>query len=152
MKIEDIIVSNDMPLERKTAINLMYTTNVLQDRTLEILKPFDLSTQQFNVLRILRGQHGKPANLCTIQERMITKMSNTTRLVDKLIKKDLVSRVTCEANRRKVEITITEKGLEVLAELDDPIEEHHKAMVKNLTKEQLNQFNEILEKLRDSGN
>ncbi|MCM5661629.1 MarR family winged helix-turn-helix transcriptional regulator [Galbibacter mesophilus] len=150
MKIENIIMSNKMPLGRKTAINLMYTTNVLHDRTSEILKPFDLSTQQFNVLRILRGQKGKPANLSTIQERMITKMSNTTRLVDKLLAKGLVCRVTCEANRRKVEITITQKGLDVLSELDKPIDDQHQAMIKNVSKEELEQFNLILEKLRDS--
>ncbi|WP_335966183.1 MarR family transcriptional regulator [Galbibacter sp. PAP.153] len=149
MKIEDIIQSKAMPLGRKTALNLMYTSNLLQDKTAEILKPFDLSPEQFNVLRILRGQKGNPANLCTIQERMICKMSNTTRLVDKLLAKGLVERSVCQENRRKVEINITEKGLFILAEIDKPIDEHNGNIIKNLTKEEIEAFNEMLEKIRD---
>jgi len=84
----------------------------------EALKPYDVSLQQFNVLRILRGQKGTPANLSTIQERMVSKMSNTTRLVDKLIRKELVVRVTCPTNRRKVDISITPAGLKLLEEID----------------------------------
>ncbi|MCF8716084.1 MarR family transcriptional regulator [Joostella atrarenae] len=149
MKIEDAIKSNDMPLGRKTIINLLYTANAIQDKTVEILKPFDLSPQQFNVLRILRGQKGKPANLFTIQERMISKMSNTTRLVDKLITKGLVNRITCEENRRKVEITITKKGLELLATIDEPVEAQNESIIKSLSSEEIKQLNTILEKIRD---
>ncbi|MEL4308134.1 MarR family winged helix-turn-helix transcriptional regulator [Joostella sp. CR20] len=149
MKIEDAIKSSAMPLGRKTAIHLLYTANAIQEGTVEILKPFGLSPQQFNVLRILRGQKGKPANLCTIQERMISKMSNTTRLVDKLITKGLVTRYTCEENRRKVEITITEKGLDLLSSLDAPLDAYNESIIEKLTAEEIDQLNIILEKIRD---
>lgn len=86
------------------------------------LKPFEISLQQFNVLRILRGRKGKPTNLHTLQKRMIHKMSNTTRLVDKLIDKKLVNREICKDNRREIEITITDKGLEILKKLDTSIQ------------------------------
>ena len=79
--------------------------SIVADRFLEILKPFDLSSEQYNVLRILRGQKGKPANMSVIQERMISKNSNTTRLVDKLIVKEFVIRKICPSNKRKMEIT-----------------------------------------------
>ncbi|EIJ39695.1 MarR family winged helix-turn-helix transcriptional regulator [Galbibacter orientalis] len=148
MKIEDAIKSNAMPDGRKTAIHIMYTANAIQDKSAEILKPFGITPPQFNVLRILRGQKGKPANLCTIQERMISKMSNTTRLVDKLITKGLVNRVTCEENRRKVEISITEEGLKLLSEIDEPIDLQNENIIKNLSSEEIEQLNNILEKIR----
>ncbi|MFI2743847.1 MarR family winged helix-turn-helix transcriptional regulator [Zhouia sp. PK063] len=148
MKIEDAIKSKNMSLGSRTSINIMYTDNVIQEKSYEIFKNFDLSSQQYNVLRILRGQKGKPANLYTIQERMIHKMSNTTRLVDKLILKGLVSRIICEKNRRKVEITITEKGLELLNEMDTIVENNNKELIKNLTIEEAETLNFLLDKLR----
>ena len=88
MDIERTIKSiHKMAITTKSVINMMYTSRYIEDAVMAILKPYDLTIQQYNVLRILRGQKGKPANLCTIQERMIDKSSNTTRLVDKLIKK-----------------------------------------------------------------
>ncbi len=86
MKIEDAIKStSELSVEKKTMLNIMYTQNLLAESFNEVLKPFDLSPEQFNVLRILRGQKGNPANMGMIQERMIAKTSNTTRLVDKLL-------------------------------------------------------------------
>jgi DNA-binding MarR family transcriptional regulator len=126
----------------------MFTQNIVSDAFNEILRTFDLSVEQFNVLRILRGQKGKPANMCVIQERMIAKTSNTTRLVDKLLLKGLVNRVVCEQNRRKMEITITEKGLKLLNELDPKIEAHEILFANNLTKQELENLNELLEKYR----
>ena len=97
------------------------------------LKPYGISLQQFNVLRILRGRKGNPANLQTVQKRMIHKMSNTTRLVDKLIEKKLVNRKICEKNRRKIEIFITKKGLEILKQLDTKIQETEAEILKPLS-------------------
>ena len=134
MKIEEIIKSNSpISIEKRTVLNIMFTQNVVAEAFNEILKSFDLSVEQFNVLRILRGQKGKPANMCVIQERMIAKTSNTTRLVDKLLLKGLVNREVCEQNRRKMEITISEKGLNLLAELDPKIEAHETLFSANLT-------------------
>jgi DNA-binding MarR family transcriptional regulator len=82
------------------------------------LKPYEISLQQFNVLRILRGLKGVAANLSTVQERMVNRMSNTTRLIDKLIDKNYVKRTICEKNRRKIELFITKKGMEILEKID----------------------------------
>ena len=150
MRIEEIIKPNSpMALEKKTLLNVMYTQNVISEKFNELLKPFDLSPEQFNVLRILRGQKGKPANMSMIQERMIAKTSNTTRLVDKLLLKELVLREVCPINRRKMEITITEKGLELLLQLDPLVEAHERAFSKNLSVEELELLNELLEKFRN---
>jgi len=82
------------------------------------LKPYEISLQQFNVLRILRGLKGVAANLSTVQERMVNRMSNTTRLIDKLIDKNYVKRTICEKNRRKIELFITKKGMKILEKID----------------------------------
>lgn len=149
MKIEEIIKSNSpISIEKRTVLNIMFTQNVIADAFNDILKSFELSVEQFNVLRILRGQKGKPANMCVIQERMIAKTSNTTRLVDKLLLKGLVNREVCEENRRKMEITITEKGLKLLTELDPKIEAHEALFSTNLTSEELENLNNLLEKYR----
>ena len=103
--------SAQLPLSRQTVINVFLTNNLVKNQMLEVLKPHDLSIEQFNVLRILRGQKGNPLNLQDIQERMVNKMSNTTRLIDKLILKDFVKRTECKMNRRKIEILITNTGL-----------------------------------------
>ncbi|MGC6478761.1 MAG: MarR family winged helix-turn-helix transcriptional regulator [Flavobacteriaceae bacterium] len=82
------------------------------------LKPYDLTLQQFNVLRILRGQKGKMATLMDVQSKMIHKMSNTTRIIDRLIEKNLVDREVCADNRRKIDLCITPSGLDLLQQLD----------------------------------
>lgn len=149
MKIEDIIKSNSpIALEKKTLLNIMYSHNVIGEKFNEVLKPFDLSVEQFNVLRILRGKNGNSANMCDIQERMIAKTSNTTRLVDKLLLKDFVTREICPNNRRKMEITITQKGLNVLKELDPLVINHEVSFTQNLTQKELETLNELLEKFR----
>lgn len=148
MNIETLIQSGNVSLEKKTILNIMYTQNLVQERFNEILKTRDLSAEQFNVLRILRGQKGKPANMCVIQERMIAKTSNTTRLVDKLLIKGLVTREVCPDNRRKMEVMITNKGLELLADIDPSVVAHENAFASNLTTEELDNLNNLLEKYR----
>ena len=150
MKIEDAIKSNAiMKPSQKVVVNIIYTQNDIHDRFLEILKPYDLSSEQYNVLRILRGQKGNPANMCVIQERMLAKTSNTTRLVDKLLLKDLVTRTVCKENRRKIEVLITKKGLSVLTELDPKVIEYENKIVQNLSNLELEQLNFLLEKIRN---
>ncbi|MNQ47356.1 HTH-type transcriptional regulator MhqR [compost metagenome] len=133
---------------KKVILNIMYTQNVIQDHFNELIKPYDLSGEQYNVLRILRGQKGKPANMCVIQERMLAKTSNTTRLVDKLLLKDFVTRNVCPDNRRKIEVSITQKGLDVLKELDPKVDEHEQTFANNLKPEELVFLNQLLEKYR----
>lgn len=149
LKIENIIKTEvELPLPRKAIINLLYTENWVMDKINLELKNFDISIQQFNVLRILNGQKGKPANLSTIQERMVTKMSNTTRLVDKLIAKGYVKRVTCKSNRRKVEITISQRGKVFLDEVNPVMVDFENRITSNLSTEDLILLNELLNKLR----
>lgn len=148
MKIEDVIKSATMSIAKKVVLNIMYTQNVIGENFNEVMKNYDLSPEQYNVLRILRGQKGKPANMCVIQERMIAKTSNTTRLVDKLLLKDLVTREVCEENRRKMEILITQKGLDLLKELDPLVDEHEEKFANNLTPAEMEELNNLLEKYR----
>ena len=149
MKIEDVIKSTvSIDDSKKVILNIMFTQSVIGEKFAEVLKPYDLSSEQYNVLRILRGQKGNPANMCVIQERMIAKNSNTTRLIDKLLLKDFVTREVCPDNRRKIEVQITPKGLELLLELDPKVIEHEKLFSKNVTSEELTQLNILLEKYR----
>lgn len=150
MKIEDKIKSTvALDLSKKIILNIIYTNNILSEKFNDVLKPYDLSGEQYNVLRILRGQKGKPANMCVIQERMVAKTSNTTRLVDKLLLKELVTRNVCPNNRRKIEVLITQKGLDVLAELDPKVIAHENELSTNFTKQELEQLNNLLEKYRN---
>lgn len=149
MKIEEVVKSNAiMGLSQKAVLNIIYTQNNINERLIEIFKPYDLSNEQYNVLRILRGQKGNPANMCLIQERMLAKTSNTTRLVDKLLLKELVTRKVCKENRRKIEVLITEKGLDILKELDPKVDNYEQNIVANLSSSELEQLNDLLEKIR----
>ena len=149
MKVEEILKTDQsLPESKRLAINIMMVSHLLSERIAEALKPYEISAQQFNVLRILRGQKGKPANLSTIQERMIQKMSNTTRLVDKLITKNYCERIVCPSNRRKVEITITGDGLEILKKLDKEIDAVEKDFSKKLNEEEIESLNNYLNEIR----
>lgn len=147
MNVEEIIkTEKKLALPVKTMIHFALVGNKIRETFALALKPYDMSEQQFNVLRILRGQKQEPANLSTINERMVTKMSNTTRLVDKLIAKGFVDREVCAENRRKVEITITKKGLEILTELDKVMETTENMLLKNFNDEELRTLNQLLDK------
>lgn len=149
MEIEKVIKSNiNLEDSKKIILNIMYTQNVIADKFNEIIKPHDLSSEQYNVLRILRGQKGSPANMCIIQERMLAKNSNTTRLIDKLLLKELVTREVCPENRRKIEVLITNKGLELLKILDPKVIEYENQFAENLSTEEKVQLNTLLEKYR----
>ena len=148
-ELEDILkTSKTLPLSRKTIINVFLSNTYFKDEMLSVLKPFDLSLEQFNVLRILRGQNEKPLNLQDIQDRMVNKMSNTTRLIDKLLLKGFVERNTCAKNRRKIEIFITQDGLKTLSVLDPIIDDIEQQMTSNLSQTELEQLNNLLTKLK----
>jgi len=147
MNVEEVIkTKNEIPLYKRTIIHLSLVMNRIDEEIAASLKPFELSIQQFNVMSILRGQKGKPANLSTINERMVSKMSNTTRLVDKLILKGYVQRSVCKQNRRKVEILITESGLSILNEIDGILFETEKNILQNFQKSDLIELNKLLNK------
>ena len=147
MNVEEVIkTSKEIPLEPRTIIHMELVHNKISEMMTATLKPFEVSIQQFNVLRILRGQQGNPANLSTINERMVTKMSNTTRLVDKLIAKGFVNRTVCPSNRRKVEILITDSGLKALSQMDEALDKAHDTILVNFTNPELEQLNQLLDK------
>lgn len=147
MNVEEHIKTNSkIPIEQRTIIHLMLVINKINESIANALKPFDVSIQQFNVLRILRGQKDKPANLSTLNERMVTKMSNTTRLVDKLLLKGYVDRVTCPSNRRKIEINITDIGKNELNKMDIVMMNVEKDLLNQFSKEDLGQLNILLNK------
>jgi len=143
---ERIKTEEVLSIEKESIIHLMLVNNLINERIGKALKPFDVSLEQFNVLRILRGQKGKPANLSTLNERMVTKKSNTTRLVDKLVLKGYADRITCQSNRRKIEISLTKKGSEVLKEIDEVMSEIEKSILQRFTKEELEYLNLLLHK------
>nr|WP_321247491.1 MarR family transcriptional regulator [uncultured Psychroserpens sp.] len=138
----------DLPLSRQTLITIFLTNTIIKTGLLSVLKPHDLSLEQFNVLRILRGQKGNPLNLQDVQERMVNKMSNTTRLVDKLILKNFVKRTECKKNRRKIEIYITKLGLDKLAELDSKVDATEEKATSKLTTIELKELNRLLHKIQ----
>ncbi|MGB1449415.1 MAG: MarR family winged helix-turn-helix transcriptional regulator [Flavobacteriaceae bacterium] len=135
-------------INREIVVGLLRLGNKLNEELNTLTKQFGISLPQFNVLRILRGQKGKPANLSTLNQHMIHKMSNTTRLVDKLIEKELVKRCVCENNRRKVEITITTAGLGLLAQLDNQLIEKESQLVNTIKPTEKEELIALISKLQ----
>lgn len=145
-----IVVQTNMgqiELIKNTVVGLLKASSKAEDLLAKVLKPYEISLQQFNVLRILRGRKEKPANLSTIQKRMVHKNSNTSRLIDKLIEKLLVERKTCEENRRKIELIITPKGKSILSELDLVIEIAETEILKPLDLEEQKSLRKLLNKI-----
>lgn len=132
-----------------TIENILHTGNWMNENFSDHLKQYALSIQQYQVLRSLRELKGEPANLLTLQAEMVSKNSNTTRLVEKLRLKGLISRIQSEENRRMVEIRITEKGLNLLAEIDDVHSEFKKDIVEGLSEDEILTLNKLLEKIRN---
>lgn len=129
-------------------LNIFYTNNWLRTKHDSVFKQLDLTEQQYNVLRILRGQFPKPCNLKLIKERMLDKMSDTSRIIDKLLKKELVERTQCFDDRRNVDILISEKGMVLINSLDY-VDENIYYLFKTLTKEDIEVLNNLLDKIRD---
>ncbi|WP_114784092.1 MarR family winged helix-turn-helix transcriptional regulator [Botryobacter ruber] len=148
MKIEEEIKQQHFKSEyQKAYINLLYTSGWLQMAQHKLFKPFGLTLPQFNILRILRGQHPKPVTVSLLIERMLDKTSNASRIVDKLEAKELVTRKQCPNDRRTVDVLITQKGLDLLQEMD-MCEGGTGTGVKNLTEQEAQQLNGLLDKIR----
>ena len=149
MKIEDEIKQPIFKNEySKMVINIMFTSNWINQKVHCFLKEFDLSPQQFNILRILRGQYPGSTTITTIQERMLDKMSNASRLVEKLRIKGFVTRDTDDSDRRQVKVKITEAGLELLKKTDS-LNDKHNNFSDTITPEEAQTLNYLLDKLRD---
>jgi len=150
MKLEDEIHQKKFKSpHHKLGVNLIYTANWLQSKYDHLLKNEDITPQQFNVLRILRGQHPEYCNLKLIKERMLDRMSDASRIVDKLLAKGLVERIECPVDRRQVNILISKKGLSLLNSLDF-IDDEIKNIFKNLSSDQIELLNNLLDSLREN--
>ena len=132
---------------RMLAVSLLRVGNKMHEELNLFFKDFGLSLPQFNVLRILRGQKGMPSNLSTINQHMIHKMSNTTRLIDKLIEKEYVRRTICSNNRRKIELFITPNGMSLLNEIDKVLAHKEAQLVGKITSDEKEILTTILSKL-----
>ena len=135
-------------LNRDVVVTLMRSGNVFTEQINAALQAEGLSIQQYNVLRILRGRKGVPACLESITNDMIHRNSNTSRLVDKLIEKGFVKRKICKENRRKVDIFITSKGLEVIESLEPTLLAKEDELTSSLSKKELEQLLYLVTKLK----
>lgn len=125
----------------------MHTVSILSVNQQRFFKPYDLTGQQYNILRILRGQKGNPIGVYDLVDRMLDKTSNTSRLVEKLRQKGLCDRKICENNRRQAEVTITEKGLALLRQLDPEINSFETEFL-GVSEDEAKQMNALLEKVK----
>lgn len=131
----------------KATVNIIFTHSWLEQKMRNFLGKEDLTSQQFNVLRILRGSHPKPLSTQEIRSRMLDKMSDASRIVDRLLKKALVEKCVCATDKRLVDVTISTKGLKLLEKLDARSEEMD-ACVKTITETEAKTLNKILDKIR----
>jgi len=134
---------------QKAVVNTLFTSRYLEDLSNQRLKPYDLTTQQFNILRILRGQKGKPATVKLLIERMLDKSSNASRLVDKLLEKGLVQREVCADDRRAVEVRITPKAKDLLTAIDQE-NLAWETRTRAFTSRDALELSRLLDKLRDA--
>jgi DNA-binding MarR family transcriptional regulator len=148
MKIEEEIKQTTFKnAYQKVAINLIYTAGWLQGRQQDFFKPFGITSSQFNILRILRGQRPNKISGVEIKSRMLDKNSDIPRLLDRLIKKNLISKSPCPNDKRAADIIITEEGLNVLSQIDSQIDESQKTLIK-LSKDEALHLSELLDKFR----
>ena len=146
MRLEDEIKQKKFRSEyHKLLVNIIFTGNWVNGESIKFLKQFGISPQQYNLLRILRGRHPESASITLLTERMLDKMSNSSRLVEKLKNKGLIERIECPGDRRKVEVTINEKGLELLKTIDKYENEKN---FRNISVSEAKQLNILLDKFR----
>lgn len=150
MKIEDAIRQKKFEnAVDKAIINLIYTHNWLRDGFNTILKPYGLLQQHFNILRILRGKHPEVMSPGDIKEVMLDKGNDITRLLDKLVSMKLAERNLCETNRRKMDIRITEEGLELTREISEKFKERGNNIIQNITEKDAELLSNLLDKMRN---
>lgn len=148
MKLEQAIKQNDFSQGQRLGLNLIYTFNWIKNRQKEYFDKFDLTAQQYNVLRILRGHFPKSYSTSDIRDRMLDKMSDASRIVDRLLKKSLVERTTNTIDKRLVDIKISKTGIKLLENMDDSIEVHVQGSFKNLSIEEQEKLDKLLDKIR----
>ena len=149
MTLEDDINQHTFRSEyQKSALNIIYTFNWVNEKINRQFEPFDITQQQFNILRILRGA-GQPLSTLQIRQRMLDKMSDTSRIVDRLVKKGMVKKTVCREDRRLVDVLLTDKGKKLLQTMDG-LNDEMDAIFKYLNNEEARQLNYLLDKIRTS--
>ena len=133
---------------QKLGINIMYTANWLNEKIASILSQEEITQQQYNILRILRGAD-KPLSTLQIRARMLDKMSDTSRIVDRLVAKELVEKNTCPTDKRLVDVTLSKKGFVILEKLDQ-LNHHLDSLMKGISEKEANTMNQLLDQLRDA--
>lgn len=134
---------------QKASINLIYTVGWMREKTKIIFDTEEITAQQFNILRILRGSFPQPLSTLQIREKMLEKMSDTSRIVDRLIAKGLVKKITCKKDRRLVDVIITDKGKKLLERLDTRQDEMD-GVLDNLSEKEAAVLSDLLDKIRNS--
>ena len=148
MKLEEALKSSRFVDERqKATLNLLYTAYWLKSNFTAAIKPLDISMEQHNVMRILNGMHPEPMCVKDIGIRMIEKSSNVPRIIDKLVEKKLAKRSTSKADKRETNVTLTEKGIAVLMQAKEQIDQITSDIVK-LDDDKAKLLNELIEELR----
>ena len=135
-------------IHQKTHLNIIYTANWLIDKTKGVLKLYDITHQQFNVLKILKGKHPESCAVNDIKEVMLDKGPDLTRLIDRLIKKEFVTRNVCDENRRKLDITITDGGLTLVRNIEPKMKKQFIDQTK-ITDKEAYELSRILDKMRN---
>lgn len=149
MKIEQAIKQSKFESNHhKAIINIIYTANWLRDQQLDTFKTHDILPQHYNVLRIVNGRYPEAVSPGEIKEVMLDKGNDVTRLVDKLVKKGLVKRNTCENNRRKIDIIITKEGIKFLKELNEPFKKQITGLKKIISDKEAETLSDLLDKFR----
>ncbi|UKN01750.1 MarR family transcriptional regulator [Paracrocinitomix mangrovi] len=151
MKIEDELQSKFKNEYHKLAVNIHLTSSRLTEKFQEEMKRYDITSTQFNVLRILRGQNQKAVSIGLIKERMIERNSDVSRIIDRLVKKGLIERSENQIDRRQKDVRITDKGMDLLAEIDqnNTILE---GRLTHLSAEEVKSLNDLLDKARSGCN
>lgn len=146
---KDIQQTRFRNVHQKAAINLIYTLGWMKDKMKPIFDAEDITPQQFNILRILRGSYPQPLSTLQIRERMLEKMSDTSRIVDRLIAKGLVKKLVCKKDRRLVDVIISDKGKKLLERLDNRQDEMDQVL-GNLSEKEAGDLSDLLDKIRDA--
>ena len=135
----------------KAMVNVLFTYGWIIERLKNFVSSEDITHQQYNILRILRGSHPTPLSTLQIRDRMIDKMSDTSRLVDRLLSKGLTKKIICKKDRRLVDVNITDKGLKLLEKLDESQDEMD-SILSNLTEKEATSLSKLLDKIRSGDN
>ena len=144
---EDIQQQNFRNDYQKATINLLYTHSWLEHKLSAFFKQYDLTLQQYNVLRILKGQYPIPISTSDLRERMLDRMSDASRIVERLYKKNLVIRKVCQNDKRKLDIVLSVKGMEIIDRLEEVVDQLD-GFLSGLRPEEVQQLNTLLDKLR----